>query len=299
MRRLLLCLVALVGCAPDPMPLEFTEEQNAVHMMLQAGDTFAGVVLTRVRASKNAQLEPYSKPLTGATVRLREGANTFVLPPDGPIRNRCRLQPSGPLDSLVWRAGCYAADMPGGVRAGATYQLEIDLPGGGRVTGAATVPAPLAFETPTGQLALEFSATRDVLGPGVPVRWSASDAAARVYLTVRFQRSDCSVLIGDQTATATAFVIDVTSRDSVMLHGGRIFCGGQDQAQQYDAELVLIAYDRNYVNFLNRGLSGPINVDDVSSGITGATGVFAAVAYTRLPAVLRRLQSSAIPNAER
>lgn len=126
----LLAALAAAACIREPDPFTLDTNDVAVHMILEAGaDSVVAIV------------ERPEDPIEDAIVRLSADGDTTLLAYGGtPCYDSYFQGPEG---------GCFRASLAAPIRAGATYDLEVILPDGGRVTGTTTVPMPLALTEPS------------------------------------------------------------------------------------------------------------------------------------------------------
>jgi hypothetical protein len=197
------------------------------------------------------------------------------------------------------RVGCYLAALPGGVRAGATYELEIDLPGRDRIRGRATVPGAPTLLAPAAAATISAEPNwQEKLDP-VPVRWGAIEPGHRLELTLRPRDESCMISIEmGQHLFHWYFGVDLSGLDSTSIRRLAIHCSDQVLAESYAADLSLTLFDTAYANYLKENdtyLATPR--DRASAGVVGALRVFAGAATTTIPVTLQILQgtSGALP----
>ena len=282
---------ALAGCDLQraPTPLEFTQEQVTVHSMLVAGADSAAVLLTRVLPGPQAN--PRSRPLEGAAVRIVAGRDTLHLLPQGHGADACNGGGHYGRIEHHLGPGCYMAAVPGGVGAGESYELIVDLPGGGRIHGTATVPdVPVLMSPDAGT---EFE-TRDVpssdIPPAVLTRWAPVGPEMRLELRLDLDHPDCTVDLdfeeGGVQFGLWPWPYEVTGRDSVSLRIVLLSCYEPVDITRLDGRLVLTAFDSAYSRYVQKAMNRSTRVDAASVGITGALGVFAGAASADVPVVI-------------
>ncbi|MGH7468319.1 MAG: DUF4249 family protein, partial [Longimicrobiales bacterium] len=140
MVMVLCALSSLAACEREPTAIESLGEQVVLNSVINAGATQAAVLLVRVVPNANFSNQSVARPLPGATVTLSDGTNSFALQPNR-VPGRCSYQLNGGLQDSALVGGCYTGSVAGGVRAGATYSLDVQLPDGKRIHGTTTVPA--------------------------------------------------------------------------------------------------------------------------------------------------------------
>ena len=298
-------LISAAGCSflRDPTPVEAMGEQPSVHALLVTGSDTVKLLLQRVgsgRASNDGGVA--ARPLLGADVSLVVGAETVKL---APARRGfgCAAQSVGsqlPADT----AGCYAAVLPGGVKPGAEYALRIRLPGGGTIEGTTTALAALRVESPAAGTRIVVKQRSFESGPDdytrVRLRLRGAERAAGasadfipVAVYSRGQRITdffCSV---DYPRT------EVLARDpegSVIVPISGVQCvprtapGTQPDPQfrtdSVRAVMRVVAYDSTYVRYLAAQGNNSVAAREVTAGVTGAIGLFAAAARTEHEVVL-------------
>ena len=294
MRPLLFALLGVAACEREPTPIELTGDQVVLHSVITAGQTQAAVLLARVVPSTNYNSPSSAFPMTGipgATVTLSDGTNSIALQPN-PVGNRCNNQwTSGSPQDVSLAAGCYTGSVAGGVRAGATYSLDVQLPDGKRIHGTTVVPAlPPVIRSPASGATLRAGPPASDINPiAVPVNWTTAVPAPLVQLTMLVPNLPCWVRLrlplDDSNGEAR---IDATGRDSVTV---RITFECSDHnvesRPRFDAQLVLTVFDESYARYYKEfERDSGFRSRYASVGITGALGVFGSAATTRLPVVL-------------
>jgi hypothetical protein len=183
-------------------------------------------------------------------------------------------------------AGCYSAPVPGGIRAGASYELLVNVPGTEPIHGTTRVPSPPQI--------LEPNTTADppvlrmhhpTLSPTALIaRWSGGGAGTRTELRFVAERSDCFASIGQPERDVGHVYIAVLGADTATVTAASVQCG-QTLTDRYDARLVVTVYDASYSRYLDR-LGESTQLRHNSVGLTGALGVFGAAASSATPVVL-------------
>lgn len=266
------------------------EDQVSVHSVLVAGADTVMVVLTRTPRTPGQFGYITSQPLYGATVRLSSEGDTLLLVEQDETGSRCLWHESPPE---YWkRVGCYLAVLPGGVRAGGTYELTIDTHGHGTIHGRATVPSAPTLLEPAENSAITIGADfpwSDRLDP-VPVRWGAVEPGHRLELTLRTRAEKCRVSMEVGQRYGDNSGVDLSGLDSGSIQYRRIYCFEQELAESYPADLTLTLFDTAYARYLkHNGVFRATPNGAGSAGITGALGVFAGAASTTVPVTLQVL----------
>ncbi|HET9984662.1 MAG TPA: hypothetical protein VFQ38_13790 [Longimicrobiales bacterium] len=279
-------LVAALGCdiIPPPTEPEQTGWQLQVHAVLLAGADSATVLLTRVRGSGDGS-GIRREAVAGASVRLSGGGVVAELTA-GAAGAACGGGfPGSPPDSSL-SAGCYAARIAGGVRAGEPYELRIDLPDGESVLGRTVVPPVPPLLSP---------------GPGVTIRVprygssSPEDPVALDWLAAPGSRVEaavnpapgCEAWISAEGSSYGTYSVVLTAAPPADLRVNGLFCRGPVPPGEYPAELVLTVFDSTYTRYARETLGvDQLPAERAAAGITGAVGVFASAAQARIPVSL-------------
>lgn len=294
-----MALAALAGaCGDFVRPPEFVPgdpNQLLVHAVLHAESDSARVRVSRVGSGSAGT------PVTGARVRLMGSAGEAVLRevPEGSLPCTVGLFSADPFDGVP--GGCYEARVPGGVRAGAEYQLEVELATGERARGRTVVPHPPAAQAPADGLRLPAEASGGWLMAAQPLtlRWTAG---ARVGVGASMSRSwpsppaagQCAArLFRPRLSEEPVFLPDELLADSVGVKPAGTCLetnkGPQLAPDSADVEVRITAYDSAYHAYIAEWNNG-IPASDAAGGLEGAYGVFgsAATATRRVRLVLQR-----------
>jgi hypothetical protein len=287
MRRvwLAICLLS-AGCVRDPVTLQLDQESLSVHSVLVAGEDRAAVLVTLVRASDQFGFGAAARPVTNATVRLTADGQTYQLVANQASRSACMARYQGSSLPPEIAQGCYAATVPGGLRSGVTYDLEIDAGERGLVRGRTVLPNVPQFLTPAPNTRIRL----DGFNPAAPpttVRWSGVQPKRWTELYAEALTAQCDAYLAETGETGGSNLIETMEADSVRIRLGDSGCNVPPEGMP--AEFRLMAYDSNYTRYaeLNFGRNATPE-RGASVGITGAVGVFGAAARARLPIVLTR-----------
>jgi hypothetical protein len=277
-------LAAVAGACDfihPPTYVPTDQDQLVVHAVLNAGGDSVAVLVTRVGRG-----DSYPPAVSGARVRVigDAGAGTLVqlmgtAPP-------CGLA-GDPLAGPPQPTGCYVGVVPGGIRAGAAYQLEVDVPTGERVRGRTVVPAPPVMHAPAERLRVQGEGTdfqtRSV--DPLTVRWTAqgpvsvSSTVGRVWAP-GVEAPVCHVGLEGQSMRPAHVTAD-SLRAMLYLHG----CNAGQTRVQPDSVEVLVgvtAYDSAYVAYnRERDPGNGIPLDEASAGLEGAFGLFGSAAKSQ------------------
>jgi hypothetical protein len=265
-------LLASSGCERAPTNVDVTAHSITVHAVLSAGSDTATVLVTRPSPQRKAHQPSGTLPVKNAHVRLVHGADTVVL-----SSTRSCWSNVGEVTA----AGCYAAHVPGGIRAAATYELLVNIRGEEPIHGSTRVPPPPLILEPA------ESAAPPVLRMTPPTvltaRWSGADADSRTELRFAADRADCTAFIARPDGDAGFLHIAVTGPDTATVIAA-VHCG-QPPADSYAARFVVTVYDDSYTRYAER-LGESSQPSRTSVGLTGAFGVFGAAASSATPVVL-------------
>ncbi|HLM67257.1 MAG TPA: hypothetical protein VK358_07005 [Longimicrobium sp.] len=260
-------------------------EQLVVHAVLESGRDTAAVLVTRV-----GTVEPVA--VSGARVRLAGPAGTLVLEERAGPSTPCTAHPVAPGDPQLPRTGCYAAAVPGRVRAGAEYLLEIDVPSGERVRGRTVVPAAPVVLAPQERLRVPARETGSGLRSVDPVtlRWTA---AASVGLVARAERGWVRNAVGARCGAYLDWGFIEPGEavpDSLRARVEASGCSAganhvQVQPDSVEVMLGVTVYDSAYHHYF-RNTDDGIPLERASSGLEGAFGLFGSAATSGRRVVL-------------
>lgn len=299
-------LLSAAGCSflRDPTPVEAMGEQSSVHALLMTGSDTVKVLLQRVGAAPIRSQGPVSaRPIQGADVSLVVGGETVKLASSPAGFSGCVTQPVGsqlPADT----AGCYAAVLPGGVKPGAEYALRIRLPGGGTIEGMTTALAALRVESPSAGARIQVKArtfnggSDDITRLTLRLRGAERAAGASVDLIplVVYSRGQRITSFFCSVEYPRGFVFRRDAEGNVALPIASVQCvprtetGTQPDPQfrtdSVRAALRVVAYDSSYVRYLDAQEQNSVAAREVTVGVTGAIGLFAAAARAEHEVVL-------------
>lgn len=288
LRRFAGCAAALSvwGCGEATAPIHPAEASVAVHAVLAAGTDTARVLLTRY--DPDALADVRFSGISGAAVRVARAGDTIQLP-EAPAGFRdCDFDPFQPDTNEPAGPGCYGGIVPGGLREGERYALRITLPGGGSVSGTATIPARPEILAPAAGRVVPVRLPDGPVtgGPGssFPVRWKAPDAGRVEIAIVRPQafrdgRALTGVLCRVQQGPLPDELIE---SDSVLHQVVSAFCSRGGEGVRWDSISVVMmvtAYDTAYARFARDVVSKEsVRRGRATAGLDGAYGVFAGAA---------------------
>lgn len=307
---LLLCALLAAGCGfqREPTPIELTGEQLMVHSMLETGSDTVSVLLTRLDP-RTLFLDQGSRPLSGASVRIFSGGDTVRLteaPAGFPSCVR-EIEFGWSSPSPTAGPGCYAAIVPGGIRAGRRYGLLVTLPGGVAIRGETAVLDTLAMLRPAPGTRVEIPAPgsdRPREPVHMPVKWDGGDPASWSGWVSLGLRQVGIYHDGERLPEGTCALpgqlgnfLRAEVADSISVPVGYAFCSAGSGAAQreipwdsLDVRLLVTTYDSAYVRYHLAPRSRTVEISQAAVGVTGALGVFAGSATTerRIMLVVRR-----------
>jgi hypothetical protein len=296
-----LALAAIAAaCGDFVRPPDFVPgdpDQLLVHAVLHAGSDSAAVWVLRVGEGF------VGTPVRGAQVRLSGSAGEAVLREVPQGSAPCVAVPVFPDQFEGVPGGCYVARVPGGVRSGAEYQLDVQLATGERARGRTVVPLPPALQGPAEGLRvparrIEYDGGLIAWEP-LDVRWTAprpvtlGASAGRAWFSPPAAVPCYAFLYRPEGGEPPVFTAEDLRADSASVTPGAGSCRTDTQTQSIAPDSVEVAvavtvYDSAYYTYVaewNNGIPAP----DASAGLEGAYGVFgsAATATRRLRLVPR------------
>lgn len=281
----------LAGCdsAGTPTgPRKVFQERVVVHSVLMAGADTVSVVLTSTSSFFSGDGRSTSKTLSGATVRLVAGGDTIPFVEQAELLNRCAVRRS-PTDPRLG-TGCYLAALPGGVQAGATYELSIETVAHGTVRGRAKVPTAAVLLEPVALTELtvaDQSHWRGEVRDPVMVRWHGAEPGRRLELSLRTRAEGCRVAFSVGWRYGENIGVELAGPDTASLHSRWLFCPGGEPAESYPADIYLTVYDSAYTSYMSHlRIYGSTPRHRAAFGVEGALGVFAGAATTTVPVTL-------------
>jgi hypothetical protein len=240
----------------------------------------------------------------GANIRVRSGSGGLLTFAAAPL-DACVEQDSVPRSP---RGSCYvSAEAPGFVRPGEAYTLEIDVAGGGRLTGSTRVPGPFALQRP--------SAAECRLAPGtqLPLVWRrAPHAWAYVveasFTGLRAALEPLGIEVPDEPFRLVG--VSISATDTTKSFPSEIGVFGRFDSDltpllvalqaglpaNVDASIAVAAVDRNYVNWVRGGAFNPSGRPRIASVGGAGTGVFGALAAEVVTVRVRAAADGALPD---
>lgn len=277
--------VAAGGCGDfirPPTRLPGDPEQLLVHALLTAGSDSVQVLVSRVGTAHGPT------PVSGAQVQVIGGGVEAVLAESTRGLAPCvrGYVPPGETPPQGTN-GCYTAVVPGGVRPGTEYLLEVDLGTGERVRGRTVVPAAPAFGTPE-------EGTRIRVAPGgyylfasqpLTLRWEAPGGVSlrawseRVWAPV--PDAHCTAALygtdGFDEEGHPLMELDSARRALQILDCRENVQGAQVQPDSLEVVVALTAYDPAYLEYV-RSVNNGTPEGSARGGLEGAFGIFGGAA---------------------
>lgn len=297
----LLFAAALAGCGfvREPTRVELEGTELMVASVLVAGSGHATVLVTEVdQAQAASPFTPVADPVAvvgAAVVLTREGGEALTLEEAASWAPPCLVTGGGRSDPND-RAGpgCYAAAVPGGLRPGERWTLEVRTRDGRIVDGHVRIPGPPAVAAPLPGARIPVRSADGVREVPFTVRWTAEAGAAGalVGLDARAAYQD-GVAVPDAECPLFGD-FNQLSGDSARVHLYDAACfrprpeGGLGHfvADSVAADVVVAAYDSAYARYLEALDGASIPLSSASPGLTGAFGVLAGLAPVRVPVML-------------
>jgi hypothetical protein len=275
-------LLMSFGCQRSPTSIDVARGNISVHAVLVAGSDSVTVLVTRPVTAVDELPPGLTQPVENAQVLVVHGADTVVAASGARACLRTTRPypfPGGSSHGDTLSAGCYAARLPGGVRAGETYALIVNVPGEKSIRGTTRVPFPPQILEPAASseppvLRIGMGAT------ALTARWSGAGADTRTELRFVTDRSDCVTFV--EQRPWSDHVVAGIGADSATVMAMSIQCD-QPPTDRYAARLVVTVYDDSYSRYATRDDE---SIPSFSAGITGAFGVFGAAANSATPVVL-------------
>lgn len=292
-------VVMAVGVAADACdftreaPLAVEEERTAVYSVLEAGSDSASVFIVHAPVDTEPGETPF-RPVSGAEVR--------VITPSGETLHLVEVAevtgcftPRDGADDEPGDTGCYRTRVPGGVRPGGRYVLEVRLPDGRPVEGEVRVPRSLDLLAPAPDARIGVHPGFDAAGE-FEVRLEAPLAVARLELLVQSLREDCRVDLRETGPVIGGTMILAPDRSRVNVPLDDAICEDADgEPVGFDSlpsRLTVVGYDSAYTLYAERVLEseGAVPADEVSIGLTGAFGLFGSAAADERRIVLEPME---------
>jgi hypothetical protein len=281
--------ILLAGCelTRDPVTIDLDRHELMVHGVLEAGRDTVAILLTRVVVEGDS-VAPSARPVSGASVRLTGGGETVLLSDASAGFPPC-LRDDG-------AAGCYTGIVRGGVRAGETYELDVRVPGGEEARGSARVPPVPVVESPASGSRIGVRRRPErVPAATIPVHWRGTAGAGGVGVglvlrtlyprTLDIPPSSCTIPQNVFGRSPTADTATLVLHQPALCHTRE----GTIEPDSIHAGVLVVAYDSAYARYdeLVRAYPGKsIQRERFAAGVSGALGVFAAVAKAEREIVL-------------
>jgi hypothetical protein len=279
----------LAGCELSEITFAAAQDMVVAEVILQAESRTQSAYLHRTATGEN------TARVNGARVYVHDVARDFEFELIAVADSLC-LVPAPPA-TLASTGTCHSARVAAdAVRPGATYNLRIELPSGLRLTGRTTVPGPFDVVQPQG------AACRLKPGTALPLQWTSSTGAWAYLSQVRFMgllsalRSGGHSIAPTVTEPLNLLGLGVGAADTTIVFPGGfgLFDRGDESLHPVlvairsglpagvDADIAIVAADRNYVNWVRGGNFNPSGLVRVSSVSGAGTGVFASLVTRRV-----------------
>lgn len=268
-----------------PTYLPADEDQLLVGAVLHAGSDSAAVLLVRVGTEQGPP-----PAVSGAAVRIVGPGGAGVLAEVTGPALPCDRTTAPAVTGPPVPTGCYVGVVPGGIRAGAEYRLEVDVPTGERVRGRTVVPLPPVIHAPAEWQRVRGEQTQNPytwMASAVDLRWTAAGA---VTLTGSAGRA-WSAEVAEPRCVATLQGMDNpplhTAGDSLVARMYLLGCrpGPNEPLLQPDSGEVRVdvtAFDSAMTAYMRQPSTGNgVPRADASTGLQGAFGIFGSAATSR------------------
>ena len=279
--------VALAACAGGcellhpPTLVDGDPSQLQVHAVLAAGSDSVSVFVSRVGVGR------FSTPVTDAQVRVSGSAGSVVLAQSPTVRAPCVSHFVRSDEGPEPAGGCYVALLPGGVRAGAEYALEVDLPSGERVRGRTVVPNAPVLQSPDEGLRVVVTGTNGYSYISQPLHLSWSGAGwvslrawgGRVWAPADTRCGIDLYPAGVYEDPTREMEADSSTRVLSIFNCGVPPDYAPVQPDSLEVMLAVTTMDSAYRAYA-RNVRDGIPVRDASGGLQGAYGVFGSAATT-------------------
>jgi hypothetical protein len=295
-------VLSAAGCSflREPTPVEAMGERPSVHALLVTGDDTARVLLQRVGRGNPGTGEPVAaRPVSGADVRLLSGAEAVRLA-EAPAGFAGCTVPSPGSTRPAGQAGCYAAVLPGGVRAGAAYELRIGGAGTGSIEGRTVALAPLQVEAPTSLRVGTLGYQGEQEPARLPVRLRGAEGGNHVSVEllprVVYSRGQAHTRFNCSLVYPSFQLLPRGADDRVELgvYGARCFLppvAGQQPDPQFRTDSVravlrVTVFDAAFARYAALESGDALKASDATQGVTGALGLFASASRAEREVVL-------------
>lgn len=288
--RIVLAVLFFGACELEGVAAPPSEDIVVVEAVLRAGTIEQHILLHRSLEGRTIRGEP------GARVSVTSGSGREVV--YGQVEmSECLLDDPAEwgIDDLEVEATCYRSPADAGrfVVPGEQYDLRIETTSGGILRGRTTVPRAFGFNVPDVALDPEsFSVTCNLPTHPFTLTWTRSEDAWAYVTSLRLtgwgqDLRDAGVEVPDPLDLSG---VSVSAADTSLL-----FPANLGLFQRFDldqrvllalqqglppatlAELVIIAADRNYVNWIRGGRFNPSGNVRGSSVAGDGVGVFGSV----------------------
>jgi hypothetical protein len=292
--------LAAAGCSLEEVTLVEAEDVVVAEVYVQVGGGEGGT--SRATAWLHRTLaagSPSSAPVPGAAV-LITSARGFSLELAATAKKNCVY------DTPVEGTGtCYTTttELAGRIFPGDLLEVEIALPGGGLLRGSSRVPESFLLLTPSAPGVCRV----EPLTP-LELRWTASQGAWAYVgeaLISGLREALAPQGIGVKDDPLYLLGLSVSAADTTIVLPGEFGVFDRFDLDQglavvlqkglpagTEAEVVITAGDRNYVNWLRGGNFNPSGVVRVPSLRGDGTGVFATSVSRRFRVVVPQAGTS-------
>lgn len=233
-----LCFM-LFACMREPTLVELSEQNVVVHAVLIGGSDSAKVLITRPQTTS-----VFGGPIgvANADVRLVTAGLNMPLSAGG----ECFSMPGFPLGAPGTNTGCYVAAVPGGIVYGATYELEIVVPGRPAIRGSTRIPETPVIQSPAPNAEIVFSGQGNA-GPTVEMTWSVGESDAPVFVHLAVDANDCALAFRVDEFGLVPYIAERGSRSILVVP---LAWNCSQPPTRAAGEVVVTAFDENYDLYL-------------------------------------------------
>jgi hypothetical protein len=280
-------LAVLAACELAEVTVATPEAVAVIEVVLKAGDTIQTAWLHGTLGAGGAGR------VFNATLTVTETASGRVIPYTAAEDSLCLADVSdAPAPAL---GVCYAArGRPDMIRTGAAYDMELTLPDGRRISGRTVVPQAFTLTRP--------AATPCSLAPATTLELAWTQATGTsIYigetrlsgLVAALRRAGVEVPGADRPIDLLA--LSIGAADTTMTFPGDFGLFERFDRELHpvllairdglppdvDADIVIAAADRNYINWVRGGTFNPSGAVRVPSVEGQGTGVFGSIVVRR------------------
>jgi hypothetical protein len=307
----LLLAAGFAACERDPLVVTPAENQLMVHGILEAGRDTVLIYLTETR-SRGRDRPVVTEGVRTAMVDVSGGGIITPLHPVGDEDPRCggfpgwigRWSADDVPENPGYIRGCYLGVVPGGLRDGERYVLQVAMPDGRRIRGEARIPPAPELIRPAERTRLD--AFPMPVGYLVPSLWLSWRATPDLTLAAIGVQSDTAFRHGSGTPDPNCGAVNYAWNQGIAVDSINtqlaLLCrpverpggGTSDRREVSDSLYVRVRLgfvDSAFVRYQNLLHSpGSVRRSEAVVGLEGAVGIFTAMAVAERRLVLLPLR---------